>query len=160
MNPQHSVRSLHKPAYTDKLVLPFPNRTGTFQCIRLSRSLLQASCTPFPCLKYYLEHLSTMGTPSPCILQCLGDPLVTLLFWSERRCLRSPYYHFHQMACFQQKRLPTLQISIDNPENRRLRFRQFSFHHIRPGCLAPKYQTFRPCYCPQHPFGILGKAVP
>src|SRR5262245_43476884 len=33
-----------------------------------------ASCTPFPCLKHYPEHLSTMGAPSPCILRCLGDP--------------------------------------------------------------------------------------
>jgi len=49
-----------------------------------------------------------MDTPSPCISQCLGDPQVTRLFWSECRC---PFRRFSQ-----EKRLPILQNAIDNPE--------------------------------------------
>lgn len=135
-----------------------PNRTGTFRCIRLSRSLFQTSCIPSPCLKHCPERLSTMDAPSPCIRRCLGDPLVTLLLWSKRRCLvrRTP---LQTKGCLQEKRLSTLQISIDNPGNRRLRFRQFSFHHIWPSCPVTKCRTFRPCYCPLHLFRILGKVV-
>ena len=74
--------------HIDELAASFPNRTGTFQCIRLSRSPLQrTSCIPSPCLRHYPEHLGIMDAPSPCIRRCLGDPLVILLLWSECRCL-------------------------------------------------------------------------
>ena len=51
-----------------------------------------------------------MDTPSPCILRCLGDPQVTRLFWSERRC---PFRRFSQ-----ERRLSILQNAIDNPDKR------------------------------------------
>src|SRR5690348_6847184 len=63
-----------------------PNRTCTFQRIRLTESLCNKdSCTPSPCLRHYSEHLSIMGTPSPCVLQRLGDPQVTHSLWSAGR---------------------------------------------------------------------------
>ena len=61
---------------------PFPNRTCDFHRIRLSRQVFCASlnyfcrfrdtikqcttpCTPSPCIRYYPDRLSTIGTPSP-----------------------------------------------------------------------------------------------
>ncbi len=44
-----------------------------------------ASCTPSPCLRHYPEHLSTMGTPSPCVSRHVGDPQVTLYLRSVCR---------------------------------------------------------------------------
>ncbi len=48
-----------------------------------------------------------MNTPSPCISQCLGDPQVTCLFWSEFRC---PFRRSSQ-----ERRLSILQNATDNP---------------------------------------------
>jgi len=42
-------------------------------------------CPPSPCPKHYLEHLSTMGTPSPWASRLLGDPEVHSFPCSVRR---------------------------------------------------------------------------
>jgi hypothetical protein len=64
-------------------------------CVRLStHTALQGCglcstipCTPSPCTGHYPNHLSTMGTPSPCVRRRLGDPQVLLKLWSECRFL-------------------------------------------------------------------------
>ncbi len=45
------------------------------------------TCAPSPCIGYYSDRLSTMGTPSPCVNGRLGDPQVPLKLWSECRFL-------------------------------------------------------------------------
>ena len=156
--PTSRAKSLCWPIHIDEPTAAFPNRTGAFQRIRLSRSHFQTSCTPSPCLKHYLEHLSTMDTPSPSILRCLGDPQVIHLLWSGFRYLVRRHCSPAEIACGRNVYQPS-KFTIGNPTNLRLRFRQSSFHHARPGCLTPKCQTFRPCYCPLHLFRILGKVV-
>jgi len=82
---------------------PFPNRTGTFQRIRLSGYMwfvfpgLYAPsgttrylpstfpCTPSPCIGHYPDHLSTMGAPTPWGSRPVGVPLVTCLTVPLRR---------------------------------------------------------------------------
>src|SRR5260221_1563804 len=39
-------------------------------------------CSPSPCTGHYSGHLSTMGTPSPCVSRRVGDPV----FACVRRC--------------------------------------------------------------------------
>ena len=53
-----------------------PSRAASSRCVT-AHSLCLASCTPSPCLRRYPEHLSTMGTPSPCVSRHVGDPQVT-----------------------------------------------------------------------------------
>jgi hypothetical protein len=93
----HSTRSV-----SDVSNCPFPNRTGPFQGIRLSRRSalsIGASCplrysfrslsaspwTPSPCIRHYPDRLSTMGPLSPSSARFLGDPVVPLMPWPVRR---------------------------------------------------------------------------
>jgi hypothetical protein len=83
---------------------PSPNRACTFQCTRLSSNYFRkrktpegssitsfVTCAPSPCTGHYPGHLSTMGTPSPCVSQRLGDPQVPLHITSVRRFPDRPF---------------------------------------------------------------------
>lgn len=88
IDPEEGFSAGHYSSETAQLVRirsdsnrPFPNRTGTFQRIRLSRcvflpigphapsraafSLKTPPCGPSPCPEHYPRHLSTMAAPSP-----------------------------------------------------------------------------------------------
>ena len=81
----------------------FPNRTGQFLSIRLSRDvappvlglrgihrtrwvLSTFPCGPSPCPGHYPRHSSTMATPSPYGSRRVGDPAVLFCTSSVRRC--------------------------------------------------------------------------
>src|SRR5260370_26467822 len=87
----YQVKQITSAHFTMRFQLSLPNRACTFQCIRLSRSHLQTSCVPSPCIGHYLDHLSTMDTPSPCVSRRLGDPQVPLHITSVRRFPVRPF---------------------------------------------------------------------
>ena len=158
-----------------------PNRTCTFQRIRLSRSPCRmyskdsilttsswTSCIPFPCLRHYPEHLSTMDTPSPYVSRHIGDPQVTHYLWSV---CRFPLRLFLFSEEVLPKALLTLLIYINNVRNENYivligectstatRVQAISLNHVRPSCLSfwTWYRTstdfYTTCYCSLKPFG-------
>src|SRR6266446_8310878 len=86
------------------------------------------TCAPSPCIRHYPDRLSTMGTPSPYIFQCLGDPQVHLHITSV---LRFPVRPISQWR----RSLVSLITALTNSTLRRLGFKQFSFNHIQRSCL-------------------------
>ena len=88
-----------------------------------------------------------MDTPSPCISRCLADPSVTHLLCSECRC--------PVRRSSQEKRLPILQNTIDNPDEMSYGWDSGNPAFTMPGLAAQfldlrvkETRLFEPCYCP------------
>ena len=101
-----------------------------------------AVCTPSPCIRHYPDHLSTMGTPSPCASRRLGDPQVPLHITSVLRFPVRPACS--QRASLWRRSLVSLITALTNSTLRGLGFKQFSLNHIQRSCLEAflPYQTF------------------
>jgi len=69
-------------------------------------------CSPSPCTGHYSGHLSTMGTPSPCVSRRVGDPV---------------------FACV--RRYSVLQVSISSPSTSSLEVTHHRERSVDAACL-------------------------
>ncbi len=103
------------------------------------------TCAPSPCIRHYPDRLSTMSTPSPCVVfRRLGDPQVPLHITSVLRFPVRPISAWRRS-------LVSLITSLTNSTLRRLGFKQFSLNRIQRSCLdrySSSSDFYRSCYCP------------
>ena len=99
------------------------------------------ACAPSPCTGHYPGRLSTMGTPSPCVLRRVGDPQVPLHITSVRRFPVRPLSLWRRF-------LASLITALANSTLHRLGFKQFSLNPIQRSCLIFRPDFYRSCYCP------------